>query len=247
MLVGAVAPRIRTNTVQSPTTTAERSALLDVGALPAPEELLELLDRLRRKGELSVGNVWGGAQALVVAAVAARSTEAVCVLLATDTEAEAFLADLRALGAAPTFFPARESATTRAKEGAHADADSIRQRLEFVQRIVGPPESRPRLVVTSVLAAIQPLPTLRDLEDSFLRLAVGDTLDTTKLLARLIKAGYRREPLAEAAGEVSLRGDILDIFPWASAAPLRIEMLEDEVESLRTFDPEEQRSPDVHR
>jgi transcription-repair coupling factor (superfamily II helicase) len=233
--------------VPTPSTTADRSALLDVAALPAPDEVRELLDRLERKGNLSVGNVWGGAQALVVAAVAAHAKRPVCVVLATDTEAETFLADLRTLGATPTFFPARETATTRAKDGAHADADSIRQRLEFVQRIVGAPEGRPRLVVTSVLAAIQPLPALRDLEESFLRLAVGDSLDTTKLLARLVKAGYRREPLAETPGEVSLRGDILDVFPWASTAPLRIEMFEDEVESLRTFDPEEQRSTDVHR
>ncbi|MEZ6016154.1 MAG: transcription-repair coupling factor [Planctomycetota bacterium] len=221
--------------------------MLDVPTLAAPDEFAELLDRLRRKGNLSAGNIWGGAQALVTAALAAHAPEPVCVLVSTDTEAETFLADLRALGVEPTFFPARDTATARAKGSAHGDADAIRQRLEFAQRIVGPPHARPRLIVTSMLAAIQPVPALKDLEDSFLRLKVGDALDTTKLLARLIKSGYRREPLAEAPGEVSLRGEILDVFPWASTAPLRIEMFGDEVESLRTFDPEQQRSTDVHK
>ncbi len=227
--------------------TTDRRGLLDLAALPLPDDLGEALDRVLRKRTLSLGNVWGGAQPMVVAALAAHAKVPICALLSTDTEAEAFSADLVVLGAAPTAFPARETATTRAKDGAHADADAIRARLAFAQQSLGPPSERPRLVVASALAALQPVPALRDLEESFLRVAVGERLDLSRLLARLVHAGYRREPLAEAPGEVSLRGDILDVFPWASSAPLRIELFEDEVESLRTFDPELQRSTDIHQ
>jgi len=224
-----------------------RPALLDAASLAVPAELATAMARLAPGKPLSLGNVWGGAQGLVVGVLAARLARTVCVLLATDTEVESFALDLRAFGADPTTFPARESAATRGKGNAHGDADAIRQRLVFAQRAVGAASARPRLVVTSVLASLQPVPTLRDLESSFLRVAVGDRLDSGQLLARLVRTGYRREPLAEAPGEVSLRGDILDIFPWASEAPLRIELFEDEVESLRTFDPIEQRSTDVHK
>ena len=67
-------------------------------------------------------------------------------------------------------------------------------------------------------------------------------LDAERLLAHLVETGYTREPLAEAAGEFSLRGDILDIFPFANEVPVRVELFEDEIESLRTFDPADQRS-----
>ena len=98
------------------------------------------------------------------------------------------------------------------------------------------------MIVGSLQALIQPIPRLRDLQAEFVQLASGDVLDVNKLLARLVKAGYTREPLVEAAGQVSLRGDILDVFPFAAEQPLRVELFEDEIESLRTFDPVEQRS-----
>ncbi|MEO0652870.1 MAG: DEAD/DEAH box helicase, partial [Planctomycetota bacterium] len=54
------------------------------------------------------------------------------------------------------------------------------------------------------------------------------------------------QPLVEAPGEVSLRGDVLDVFAFAADRPLRIELFDDEIESLRTFDPESQRSIESH-
>ena len=87
---------------------------------------------------------------------------------------------------------------------------------------------------------------MRDLEAEFVRLKTGDVLDVRALLERLVKAGYTREPLVEEAGQVSLRGDILDLFPFASDEPIRIEMFEEEIESLRRFEPAEQRSVSTH-
>ena len=86
------------------------------------------------------------------------------------------------------------------------------------------------------------MPPLKELESHFLHLAVGEALDPEPLLRSLVADGYTRQPLAEAPGEVSLRGDILDLFPFAADLPLRVEIFEDEIESLRTFDPESQLS-----
>ncbi len=62
------------------------------------------------------------------------------------------------------------------------------------------------------------------------------------LLERLTKMGYTREPMVERHGEVSVRGGIVDIFPISSELPCRIEFFGDEIESLRLFEPETQRS-----
>ena len=61
-----------------------------------------------------------------------------------------------------------------------------------------------------------------------------------------MKLGYERQPLAETPGEVSLRGDIMDIFPFAATEPIRIEVFDDTIESLRAFDPADQRSTMSH-
>ncbi|TFG94479.1 MAG: transcription-repair coupling factor, partial [Myxococcales bacterium] len=68
------------------------------------------------------------------------------------------------------------------------------------------------------------------------------TIDRDALVAILLAAGYARMPLVEERGEIAVRGGILDIFPPQRPRPVRIELLGDEVESIREFDPASQRS-----
>ena len=207
-----------------------------------PDDQARILRALGRKGSVSVGNVWGGAQALVSAQLAAALDRPILALASSDGEAEAFALDLAAFGVPSVQFPSRDAGARRGG----ADAASIRARLQLAQALAGPPESRPRAICASVQALLQPIPRMRDLEAEFVRLRTGEVLDVRALLERLVKAGYTREPLVEEAGQVSLRGDILDLFPFASEEPIRIEMFEEEVESLRLFDPAEQRSVSTH-
>ena len=207
-----------------------------------PADLARILRALERKGSVSVGNIWGGAQGLVTAQIAAELGRPILAVTSTDGEAEAFTLDLAAFGVPSTQFPSRDAGARRGG----ADAASIRARLQLAQALAGPPEGRPRAIAASVQALLQPIPRMRDLEAEFVRLKTGDVLDVRALLERLVRAGYTREPLVEESGQVSLRGDILDLFPFASDEPIRIEMFEEEVESLRRFDPAEQRSVSTH-
>lgn len=207
-----------------------------------PADLARTVRAMGRKGSVSVGNLWGAAQALVAAQIRDRVSTPMIAVASTDGEAESFALDLAAFGVNATLFPARDPGTGRGK----GDSGAVRRRLELAQVLAGPERGRPGVIVTSLLALLQPVPRLRDLEAEFIQLKLGQVLDVSKLLARLVRGGYTREPLVENAGQVSLRGDILDIFPFASAEPLRIEMFEEEVESLRTFDPGEQRSIAKH-
>ncbi len=217
--------------------------LVQPGEVPfPPADLARTLRALKRKGAVSVGNVWGGAQGLITAQIAAELGRPLLALTSTDGEAESFTLDLAAFGIPATQFPSRDAG---AKRGG-ADAASIRARLQLAQSLAGPPEQRPRAIAASMQALLQPIPRMRDLEAEFVRLKAGEVLDVRALLERLVKAGYTREPLVEEAGQVSLRGDILDLFPFASDEPIRIEMFEEEIESLRRFDPAEQRSVSTH-
>jgi transcription-repair coupling factor (superfamily II helicase) len=73
-------------------------------------------------------------------------------------------------------------------------------------------------------------------------LEVGRTVDRDALVEMLVTAGYARMPLVEEAGEIAVRGGILDVFPPHLPRPVRIELLGDEIESIREFDAASQRS-----
>src|SRR5262249_8738732 len=70
----------------------------------------------------------------------------------------------------------------------------------------------------------------------------GETVAPDALAERLIEWGYHRVPLVQDPGDLAVRGGILDVFPAGYARPLRLEFVGDDIERLREFDPESQRS-----
>ncbi len=79
------------------------------------------------------------------------------------------------------------------------------------------------------------LETLPDTDGALLVLRRGERLDRQALLDKLLAAGLVRVTLVAAPGEVSLRGDILDVYPWAAQHPVRLEFNDEELEELRRF------------
>ncbi|MBT5205431.1 MAG: transcription-repair coupling factor, partial [Gammaproteobacteria bacterium] len=75
-----------------------------------------------------------------------------------------------------------------------------------------------------------------------LQLQTGQTIDLTSMRRRLESNGYRCVESVQEHGEFAVRGSILDLFPMGNPTPFRIELFDDEVETIRTFDPESQRS-----
>ena len=100
-------------------------------------------------------------------------------------------------------------------------------------------------LVTSIEAVARKIVPNDVIIDSLLGISVGDSLDTEVLADHLISTGYRRSETVCERGEFSIRGNIVDIFGGATEIPYRIELLADEVESLRLFDPNTQRSTDA--
>ncbi len=217
------------------------SALLEPSVLDGDDAFERLAGAVSPGRVVSAGALWGSSQALVLAALSRRLQGPWLVLVSTETEADVFADDLAAFGVECASFPARESYSS-GRDRAHADPDSVRNRLQVAQRIAGPPERRPRLIVASLLSMLQPVPSPRQLESDFLHLAKANRLDSGQLLERLVGSGYSRQPLVERPGEVSVRGDVIDVFPFAADQPVRVELFDDEIESIRVFDPNTQRS-----
>lgn len=102
-------------------------------------------------------------------------------------------------------------------------------------------QSEPYVIIVAARALMQRVLDADTLSRNTVRLKVGENINTDKLATDLVKLGYSRETLVTLRGEFSIRGDIVDIYP-SSGPPVRVELFGDEVESIRLFNIDNQRS-----
>ncbi|WP_298834206.1 transcription-repair coupling factor [uncultured Planococcus sp.] len=98
------------------------------------------------------------------------------------------------------------------------------------------------IYITPVAGMRKLLPTKEQWDYATLRIAEGEELDTAEWMLKLVAMGYSRTPMVTTPGEFALRGGILDIYPLNLEHPVRIELFDTEVDSLRLFSAEDQRS-----
>lgn len=97
-------------------------------------------------------------------------------------------------------------------------------------------------IITTFDGLMNPMPSPEKFIQAVKKIAVGDSVDMEELLRHLVELGYEKNYQAQTRGEFSVRGGIIDIFPLTEENPFRIELWGDEVDSIRSFDPESQRS-----
>ncbi len=117
--------------------------------------------------------------------------------------------------------------------------DLVAQRLAALDRL---PELGRGVVIVSVPALLMRLPPTHYVRGRTLQLATGQRLDVEAFRRRLADAGYRQVAQVMEHGEFAVRGAILDLFPSGQTLPVRVDLFDEEIESLRLFDPETQRS-----
>ena len=97
-------------------------------------------------------------------------------------------------------------------------------------------------IITTFDGLMNPMPMPEKFIQAVKKISVGDTQNIEELTKHLVELGYEKNYQAETMGEFSVRGGILDIFPLTEDNPYRIEFWGDEVDSIRSFDAESQRS-----
>jgi transcription-repair coupling factor (superfamily II helicase) len=209
--------------------------LLDAFArLPVARTLLEQVALGARR---KVGGLWGASAGLLIAALRARHQGPLLVLTADDVDSLALQADLLAFGAPAHVLVRQETGDDGLPDPA---TQSARQRALLGHAADSAP------LLAGIEAMLQPAPTPRSLRQATLELRAGQRLDRAQLLQRAAAAGLRAVPLVLAPGECSARGDVVDLFPMAAEQALRLEFLDDVLESIRSFDPASQRTTAVH-
>ncbi|WP_231742533.1 transcription-repair coupling factor [Polystyrenella longa] len=183
----------------------------------------------------AIDGAWGSSSALSAAALSKECQGTLLVVLPRLNEVDDFALDLAGfVNATPFIFPAWESSPAE-----HDVTDSIfGGRLRLLRQLE---DQSPSLVVTSLTALIQPVPSRETRQAGTCTLSVGDDLDLDPFLNWLVEQGFLRVAAITAPGEFSLHGGILDIYPADTVEPLRVELFGDEIESIRAFDPETQR------
>lgn len=112
-------------------------------------------------------------------------------------------------------------------------------RLETINRTF---DDNKKVVVTHLNGLLRYLPKKKLYKNSILNIKKGLEIDREILSEKLINLGYKRESLVSKTGEIGVRGFIIDIFPLEYTFPVRIEFFGDEIESIRYFDEESQKS-----
>ena len=114
-----------------------------------------------------------------------------------------------------------------------------RQRMQVFKHLL---EDEGGVVVTTVDGLMDHLLPLSMIKESCLNIMVGQTLDMEEIKHLLTGMGYERMGQVDGMGQFSVRGGILDVFPLTEEVPVRIELWGDEVDSIRSFDADSQRS-----
>lgn len=112
-------------------------------------------------------------------------------------------------------------------------------RLETLNKIVSGTKC---IVITNLMGYLRFLPEKKVYEESIINIEVGDIIEPSSLVEKLIACGYNRDTLVNKTGEFGARGFVVDVFPTDEDNPVRIEFFDDEVESIRYFDSQNQKS-----
>ncbi|HEU5284974.1 MAG TPA: DEAD/DEAH box helicase, partial [Sphingomicrobium sp.] len=174
---------------------------------------------------------------------AAHGQSARAVLVAADEAAMRALADT-----VPVFAPDVEVLTLPAWDCLPYDRASpalrvMAERLATLNALQAKRKG-PQLLVATANAATQRLLTPFRIRQLTRRMEIGERVEREALIAQLNALGYQRADAVAEAGEYAVRGSLIDLFPAGEETALRLDFFGDEVESIRRFDPADQRSTD---
>jgi len=196
---------------------------------------------------LEVSELWGASKALFLFGLQQECQRPVIVVTATDEEAETLVSDLEFFGR-----------TIFAKEGQplpelcsfppwgllpfeadSPDSRTVGERMHFLYSLTS---GLAGIYVVPAGSLMQKLPPWELFIDSVKTIKAAAQLEPDDLIASLVAIGYESSSLVTRVGEFSRRGGIVDLFSPLHEQPVRLEFFGDTIESMRSFDPETQRS-----
>ena len=185
-------------------------------------------------------NIYGiseSGKSYIINGIFEENDNSMVIVTHSDVDAKNLYEDLSFYTTDVFYFPVREVVFYNVDA---ISGDLRWARLKVIKEILQ--NKRKKIIVTSIDA----LTSLYTPKEYYLRYSMiikrGDNIDLKEISKSLLQCGYERVEVVEGKGEFSFRGGILDVFPPTSAYPYRVELFGDEVDSIRTFNTESQRS-----
>ncbi len=214
------------------------SSLLDLWS--GEESFLKITTNINKNHDYraAVTGLDGSARVYFMAALACLCRRPALIVTADAPRAEKIYTDLQAfLPDQVNLLPPRELFMN--SEVISRSGEYQQMRMRFFEWLY---EKGEGIYVAPLAALISKVLPLELWSDLITDLQPGQHLDRQDLITQLIDKGYERATLTETGGQFSARGDIIDIFPTGRPEPIRLELFEDTIESIRSFDPATQRS-----
>ena len=151
-------------------------------------------------------------------------------------KAQEIYEDLRSFGVDAVLYPSKDLIFFSAD--VHGSL-TLKQRLEFIQKVVKGEEFTVVLTVDAFLDKIMPL---KKIKKHFTNIETGERIDIEDLRAKFVEMGYESVDQIESPGQFSVRGSIVDVYTLTDEVPFRIDFFDDEIEEIKSFDVDTQRS-----
>ncbi|MHC4138873.1 MAG: transcription-repair coupling factor [Planctomycetota bacterium] len=222
------------------------------------EKYKQIAGNLKSGKDCHVQGLWGSSAAFLIAGLVsdnnlARKGEILFVTSGIE-EAEEVVEDIGIfLRESPLFFPVSEDAIS---VDSLPDTNTYVQQINVLYKLLsGNCESACKIIITPIQSLLQHVPPPEAIGKNILTIKIGQECEQEFIVEWLIKGGFERAGIVELPGEFSLRGGIIDIFPFSSLKeheqdndvqagemPYRIEFFGDEIDSIRMFNTETQLS-----
>ena len=242
------------------------SALQQIQHVIASSAQFEQLCRAcEERADLTVLNAPGALPALLLSGLHDRFHRPLLCVLPYSDQAERMKEEIAELlpESRVVYFP-----STKVLPWGHRDVNSVSQQLEVVETLLeiaghsdGTSQSSHRreqpkdsektmarsienspVILTTAAAMLTPILSPSVLLRRRIEMKLGDELPFDDLLEQLVEMDFERQKLVEQPGEMSIRGGIVDVFPFSRSLPIRLEFWGNRIESIREFDPQTQRS-----
>jgi transcription-repair coupling factor (superfamily II helicase) len=199
----------------------------------------ELAERLKLDRALTLESLVYEARPVLLGAAYQARPRKTLVVTSTYERALAWQAKLELAGVPHEAICQLPSGTSQLFEDAAPEQIALSDRLGALRALVG---DAPCVVIGAAPAVLERTLPREVLLESHVELKPGEELDADRLMRQLANLGYEPQEPVRLPGQYSRRGGILDIYPTGRDLPVRIELFGDEIESIRLFDPNTQRS-----
>lgn len=208
------------------------------------KEVSDLFERIKLKENhqnIIIQGLAGSSGAFLLASLFSREKMLTCVVLPDKESASYFYDDITSLigDEYVLFFP---SAYKRSVEYLKTDRTNIVLKTEVLSKLSS--GKKPYFIVSYPGAIMEKVVKTRELTKNTLEINAGDKLSMDFVIEVLNEYGFHHEDFVYEPGTYSIRGSIIDVFSFSNEQPYRIDFFGDEVESIRSFDPESQLSTD---